>query len=313
MPTPAARALAGDHVVLHVDVACRRSPRRRAAAGDSRARPRLVCSTTPVALITGRRVVARAGRRLHRGVRHLVGADLAGPGARLRGQHLRLDGGVTQPSGGVPEAGVGEQDVGPGHAPPRIGLRPTWDRACSRSSGPRRRSYGPSMAGPAQGRSGSAIGCWGVTRSPFSLARSGAKSFGHDRRSCAAAVCASRHLHRSVLGRADATRRVLAGRWAGQLQVPGDLGRGDGGGVALLVHDRVVPRAQQRHVGQVGRSAVAPVHAVMGVTPARWARAAREGAAAVTQAQRQEQLRGWPAGRSGPGPAARTSTRGRRG
>ena len=40
----------------------------------------------------------------------------------------------------------------------------------------------------------------------------------------------------------------VAGRGAGQLQMPGDLGRGDGGGVALLVHDRVVPRAQQRHV-----------------------------------------------------------------
>ena len=42
--------------------------------------------------------------------------------------------------------------------------------------------------------------------------------------------------------RAGATRLVVAGRGAGQLQVPGDLGRGDGGGVALLVHDRVVPR-----------------------------------------------------------------------
>ena len=45
----------------------------------------------------------------------------------------------------------------------------------------------------------------------------------------------------------------LAGHGAGQLQVPGHLGRGDRGGVALLVHDRVVPRAEQRQVA-TGRS-----------------------------------------------------------
>src|SRR4051794_23607461 len=64
----------------------------------------------------------------------------------------------------------------------------------------------------------------------------------------------------------------VAGRGAGPLQVPSGSERVDGGGVALLVHGRVVLRAQQDHVGQVGRPAVAPVDAVVRIAPGRWPR-----------------------------------------
>ena len=93
-------------------------------------------------------------------------------------------------------------------------------------------------------------------------------------------------------GRASATRLVgrVAGR--GSYEVPGHPERGDGGGVAALVHDRVVPRAEQGQVRRVGRAAVEPGDHVVSVTPAGWARAAGEGAAAVAQAQGQVLLGG---------------------
>ena len=104
-----------------------------------------------------------------------------------------------------------------------------------------------------------------------------------------------------------------AGRGAGQLQVPGHPGRGDGGGVAALVHDRVVPRAEQGQVRQVGRAAVAPVPDVMCVAPGWGPRAAGEGAAPGPGSTAPAPVSGWPAGRSGPGRAPRPWTRGRPG
>ena len=56
-------------------------------------------------------------------------------------------------------------------------------------------------------------------------------------------------------------------------------------GEAAVVHDRVVPLAEQGGVGQVGWSEVGPVDQMMSVRPGRWGIATGVGAAAVAQPQ----------------------------
>ena len=90
--TSAARALAGDHVVLHVDVGT--GGRHGVEGGGGQPGPAEVGVQHDAGGVD-HRSKGRGTRRQapHRSVRDLVGADLAGPGARLCRQHLRLDGG----------------------------------------------------------------------------------------------------------------------------------------------------------------------------------------------------------------------------
>ena len=79
----AAAAGAGGEIELEVAVAARdRRHRARRAAGASGARPRLVCSTTPVALSTGRRPGALAVGEALADLRRPVLGRPGAPGAR---------------------------------------------------------------------------------------------------------------------------------------------------------------------------------------------------------------------------------------
>src|SRR6476469_5010783 len=80
---------------------------------------------------------------------------------------------------------------------------------------------------------------------------------------------------------------VWAGCGAGWSGVPGDAGGGNGGGEVAVVDLGVVSRAEQGAVGQVGGSAVAPVHDVVGVAPGGGDGAAGEAAAVVAGGQGQ--------------------------
>ena len=109
----------GCEVELDVDVTGRVLSASR-AAGDSGARPRLVCSTTPVALITGQRLAERGGSA-RAVVGDVLGRDLAVPDALLRAADGLLDQRTAQPGDGQGDLGLGEHGVGAGHPAPGIG------------------------------------------------------------------------------------------------------------------------------------------------------------------------------------------------
>ena len=110
--SPVARSSSTSHVPAATSSAAR-------AASDSGARPRLVCSSTPVALRTGRSVVAVAGQRVEHGVDDVGRGQRALPHGLLGGDDRGLDPLAAQPGGGVGEPGVGEHRVGAGHTPAR--------------------------------------------------------------------------------------------------------------------------------------------------------------------------------------------------
>ena len=98
-----------------------RSPPRPDAACDSGARPRFVCTTTPVALMTGRRLAALAGNAATASSATCSGSISP---ARARscacgdnGFHQR----AAEQSFRLGEPGIGEQHIGAGHAPSRVG------------------------------------------------------------------------------------------------------------------------------------------------------------------------------------------------
>ncbi len=96
----------------------RRPPRRR--AGDSGARPRLVCTSTPVALRTGRRLLAVAGSAARTASTASGGATSP---ARMRCWTC-WTASLTRPrpsrAPAAREPVVGQQGVGAGHLAPRI-------------------------------------------------------------------------------------------------------------------------------------------------------------------------------------------------
>ena len=100
----------------------RRAP-RPAAATDSGARPRLVCSSTPVALSTGRSVAGAAGRSASTAGDHRVRLQRAGPDPLLgRGDRLRTSA-AAEPADRPVQARVAEHGVGARHPPARVRLR----------------------------------------------------------------------------------------------------------------------------------------------------------------------------------------------
>ena len=96
------------------------------AAAESGARPRLVCSTTPVAFSTGRIDPGRAGSAGERRVRCLCGVlrgQVAGAHAREGGHDGVLDGGPAQTVGRRRQAGVREHGVRARDAAARVTAR----------------------------------------------------------------------------------------------------------------------------------------------------------------------------------------------
>ena len=91
------------------------------AAGDSGARPRLVCTRTPVALSTGCRLLAVPGQRGEDGVDGVRRRDLAVPDPLLHLLDGVLDQAAAQPLAGLGQPRVGEQRVGARHVPPGVG------------------------------------------------------------------------------------------------------------------------------------------------------------------------------------------------
>ena len=126
---PAAGPLAGAEVELHVDVAGCACAIAAAAAADSGARPRLVCSTTPVALSTGRIEPGCAGSGGDRGLGRRLRRELSAPHSLERRDDRSLDrgggrGAATAPAscGSASTASVrGTRRRGSvgGHAAPR--------------------------------------------------------------------------------------------------------------------------------------------------------------------------------------------------
>ena len=90
------------------------------AAGDSGARPRLVCTRTPVALSTGRRLLAVAGSASRTAVDGVVGGELAGADPLLDAADGLLDQGAAQPLLRRPHPRLGEQGVGARHRASRV-------------------------------------------------------------------------------------------------------------------------------------------------------------------------------------------------
>ena len=105
------------------------------AADESPARPRLVCSTTPVALITGRVLLSEAAvrtalpRRPRPGTAHRSG-PLLGVGDRS------LDDGHPETFHRGPHGRVGEDGVGPRHQPPRVDVSGHRLTLCGQVPGP---------------------------------------------------------------------------------------------------------------------------------------------------------------------------------
>ena len=110
---------------------CRpRRPIASTAAADSGARPRLVCSTTPVALSTGRSVVAAPRERGDARRRRRRRGELARADPLLRRGHGPLDAPLAaEPACGGLQARVGEHGVGAraptGAGRARLVLRPS--------------------------------------------------------------------------------------------------------------------------------------------------------------------------------------------
>ena len=100
------RAAGGDHRVQR--------------GSDSGARPRLVCTTTPVALMTGRRLAALSGSAATACSATCSGSHRTGSGSLLGLSDNGFHQSATQHALGLGEARVGEQDIGPGHTPSRI-------------------------------------------------------------------------------------------------------------------------------------------------------------------------------------------------
>ena len=121
-PAPRRPALAGGEVELHVARA--RGDRQRVEGRVRQgARPRLVCRTTPVALRTGRSVVAVAGRASSVAPTTSAGASTPVACGLLGRPDGGLDPLAAQPSGRVREPWVGEHRIGAGHGPALIPAR----------------------------------------------------------------------------------------------------------------------------------------------------------------------------------------------
>ncbi len=106
---------------------------RPRAAADSGARPRLVCSITPVALITGVSVAAVGGSAAT-----AASATPSGPMAPERASswagHRPLDQRRAEHLPRGDQARIGEHDVGAGHVPARVHNRDPNGRCGPRPS-----------------------------------------------------------------------------------------------------------------------------------------------------------------------------------
>ena len=91
------------------------------AATDSGARPRLVCTSTPVALSTGRSDAGTAGSRSSTAGNQLVRGQRPAPHVLLGGGDRLLDQGPAEPRRRTVQPRVGEHGVGARDQPARVG------------------------------------------------------------------------------------------------------------------------------------------------------------------------------------------------
>ena len=133
----AAGPAAGRQVELHVDVPGGRDAAPRRPRPTAAARPRLVCSTTPVALSTGRRLLRAAGSAAS-----AASATSAGDSSPARARSwaaatARLTTATPEPfQPRLAQARVGQHGVGARHAPPRVDVSGHRLTLCGRVPGP---------------------------------------------------------------------------------------------------------------------------------------------------------------------------------